>query len=123
MANKDLTQLAEKTRQLFTDQQGQFSPDDFIAVARMLGFEAFARSESQERRKLVGENYIPDVVGTNLEHALDAYKWETKIPMTEDGMIVSDFWDSSKESMPEGYELVMEGKALKKQGAGDVKAE
>ena len=48
--------------------------------------------------------------------ALQTYEWSTRIPMTEDGMIVSGFWDSSRAPMPEEYELIMEGKALVKRG-------
>ncbi|WP_027371221.1 hypothetical protein [Desulfovermiculus halophilus] len=119
MTNEELTQLAKKTRQLFVDQQGRFSPDDFIAVARELGFYAYSKSGSHEQGKIggLGDNNLPDIIGTNLQHALDYYEWRVHVPMTEDGVIVSSFWDSSKESMPEGYELVMEGKALKKRGS------
>ncbi len=83
-------------------------------MAGDLSFHAYEKSSLKEQPRLVAENYLPDIIGTNLEHALQAYKWLTHVPMTEDGQIVSGFWDSSKVPMPEGYELVMEGSVLKK---------
>ena len=52
--------------------------------------------------KPIAENYFPDIIGTNLQYAVEAYVWETHVPMTEDGKIVSGFWDRRKdEGLPQ----------------------
>ena len=37
-----------------------------------------------EREKLnpIAENYFPDIIGTKLQYAVEAYVWETHIPET-----------------------------------------
>ncbi len=84
--DQDIKELAGMVKAMLEEQRGEFRPEDFVALARELGFEAFARSEPQKTPKLVGENHIPDIIGTNLEHALQTYEWSTRIPMTEDGI-------------------------------------
>lgn len=57
------------------------------------------------------------IIGTNLNHAVDAYEWQTYTPLTEDGTIVSGFWDREKEKEPPaGYEMEPEGRFLRKSG-------
>lgn len=72
----------------------------------------------REKLKPIAENYFPDIIGTNLEYAVEAYVWETHMPMIEDGKIVSGFWDRRKgEEVPEGYEMEEGGRFLSRKGA------
>ncbi len=113
-SEQDIKELAGVVKALFEERLGSFRAEDFVAVAGELGFYAYTKTSLEEQPRLVAENYLPDISGINLEHALQAYKWKTHVPMTEDGLIVSGFWDYSKEPVPEGYELAMEGSVLKK---------
>ena len=115
---QEIRNLAQAVQELFADKLGEFREEDFKAVAWELGFYAYSKSGPHEQGKIMGlgDNNLPDIIGTNLQHALDYYEWRDQVPMTEDGMIVSGFWDSSREPMPEEYELIMEGKALVKRG-------
>jgi hypothetical protein len=46
--------------------------------------------------KMPAKNHFPDIIGINLEYALDAYDWEGWNPMTDNGITVTGFWDKSK---------------------------
>ncbi len=46
--------------------------------------------------KMLAKNYFADIMGINLEHALEAYDWEGWNPMTDNGITVTGFWDKSK---------------------------
>lgn len=60
-------------------------------------------------------SYFSEIIGINLEYALEAYDWEGWNPMTNDGVTVAGFWDKSK-GIPdtEYYELDERGVYLKK---------
>ena len=70
---------------------------------------------SKTELKMFAKNYFPDIIGINLEYALDAYDWEGWNPMTDDGITVTGFWDKSK-GVPaqEVYELDERGIYVKK---------
>ena len=51
---------------------------------------------SETNLKMFAKNYFPDIIGINLEYALDAYDWEGWHPMTDDGVTVTGFWDKRK---------------------------
>ncbi len=51
---------------------------------------------SETKLKMFAKNYFPDIIGINLEYALDPYDWEGWNPMTDDGVTVTSFWDKSK---------------------------
>ena len=115
--DEDLQALAKAVKEVFQDNRGEFSSADFIQVAGLLGFHAFEKSGSGETLKPVAENYLPDIISTNLQYAVEAYEWESYIPMTEEGVIVSGFWDRSKdEGVPEGYEMDVSGRFLRRKG-------
>ena len=115
--NEDLKKLAMAVKDLFRVKLREFRSEDFIEVAGLLGFHADEKRSSGKTVKLVAEYCLPDIIGTNLQYAVDAYAWETHVPMTEDGIIVSDFWDRSKdEGVPDGYMMDAEGKFLRKKG-------
>ena len=40
--------------------------------------------------KMLAKNYFADIMGINLEYALEAY------PMTDNGITVNGFWDKRK---------------------------
>jgi len=80
----------------------------------LLGFHAHEKGGSGKVLKPVAENYLPDLIGTNLQYAVETYVWETHVPMTDNGAIVSGFFDTSKAELPEGYEMDEERKVLVK---------
>ena len=108
--DEDLKRLAEEIKDLFRVKLREFKTEDFVKVAGLLGFHVYEKPGSGKTLKPVAENRLPDIIGTNLQYAVDAYEWETHLPMTEDEVIVSGFWDTSKgEVLPAGY--VMEAGA------------
>ena len=88
--------LAEAAKGMFLEKFGELKAEDFVAVAELLGFYAHKKTVPEERLKSVAESYFPDIIGTNLEYGVEAYVWETHVPMTEEGKIVSGFWDRRK---------------------------
>ena len=111
----EISELAKAVKGLFEDRYGEFTAEDFMAAAEALGFNVYKRAVPEEGLKPVAENYFPDIIGTNLQYAVEAYVWETHVPMTEDDKIVSGFWDRRKEDeLPEGYNLAAGGRMLKR---------
>ena len=54
---------------------------------------------------MLAKNYFADIMGINLEYALETYEWEGWNPMTDDGITVTGFWDKRKGiPNPEVYE-------------------
>ncbi len=114
--DKDLPGLAEAVKELFRVKLNEFRPEDFVKVADLLGFNAYEKGDSKEVLKPIAENYLPDLLGTNLQNAVDVYVWKTHVPMTDDGAIVSGFFDTSQaEELPEGYVMDEERRVLIKQ--------
>ena len=110
----DLKRLTGLVRDLFQAEMGDFQADDFVAVAGLLGFHAHQKRTSGSSLKLVAENCLPDIIGTNLQYAVDAYVWETHLPMTEDGVIVSGFWENKAGAvLPEGSAMDEESRFLR----------
>lgn len=110
-------ELADTVRALFRDRLGEFRAEDFTAVADLLGFHACKKTDPAEKLKPIAENALAEIIGTNLNHAVEAYEWRTHIPMTEDGAIVSGFWDREKEKEPpEGYAFDPERRFLSRKG-------
>jgi len=65
--------------------------------------------------KMLAKNHFPEIIGINLEYAVEAYEWESYIPMTEEGVIVSGFWDKRKGVPdPKVYELDEHGLYVRK---------
>jgi hypothetical protein len=113
--DEDLRRLAEAVKQLFEEGRGEFLSRDFMAVADLLGFHAREKGVAENQLKPVAENYLPDIISTNLRYAVETYQWTTHIPTTEDGIMVSGFWDRSKPGeLPKGYELEDGGKFLRR---------
>ncbi|MCK5783913.1 MAG: hypothetical protein KAH06_05665 [Desulfobacterales bacterium] len=100
--DEELQELAEAVKALFRVRPKEFRSDDFVKVANLMGFHAHEKGGSGEGLKPVAENYLPDLIGTNLQYAVEAYVWETHVPMTDDGAIVSGFFDTGKAELPEG---------------------
>lgn len=110
--------MAEKVKKWFRDELGQFREEDFVAVADYLGFDAYRKTEPGKQLKPVAENYFPDIIGRNLRYAVETFEWEAHIPMTDDGLIVSGFWDGSEgEDIPDGYEIASKGRFLIRKNA------
>ena len=113
--DEDLQVLAKAVKKVFRDNRGEFSLADFVQVAGLLGFHAFEKGGSGETLKPVAENYLPDIISTNLQYAVETYEWKTHVPITEEGVIVSGFWDRSKnEGVPDGYEMDASERFLKR---------
>ena len=51
---------------------------------------------SKRTSKMLAKNYFVDIMGINLEYALEAYEWQDWYPMTDNGIMVTGFWDKSK---------------------------
>lgn len=61
---------------------------------------------SETTPKMLAKNHFPDIIGINLEYALDTYDWEGWNPMTDDEITVTGFWNKRKGiADPEIYEL------------------
>jgi hypothetical protein len=112
--NEKYPKPAEKVRDLFRKNLGEFRPEDFFKVADLIRFHAIEKHESETPLKPRGENYLPDIIGTNLKYAMEAYQWNTLVPMTQDGVVVSDFWDREKEELPAVYEMEAGGRFLRR---------
>ena len=111
--DEGLQGLAEAVKELFRVKLKEFRSEDFVKVADLLGFNAQEKCDSGKGLKPVGENYLPDLIGTNLQNAVDAYVWKTHVPMTDDGAIVSGFFDTSKaEELPDNYVMDEERRVL-----------
>ena len=67
--DEDLQVLAKAVKKVFRDNRGEFSLADFVQVAGLLGFHAFEKAGSRETLKPVAENYLPDIISTNLQYA------------------------------------------------------
>ena len=64
----------------------------------------YREKQKIEPLKMQAEKHLPDIVGINLEYALDTYDWEGWVPMTDNGITVSGFWDKKRDlQVPEGY--------------------
>lgn len=60
--------------------------------------------------KPIAKNHLADIMGINLQYALDAFEWEDCFPMTDNGITVTGFWHSRRgDPIPEGYELAESG--------------
>ena len=58
--------------------------------------------------------HFPDIIGINLEYAIETYDWKTWRPMTADTVTVTGFWDlSTEDKLPEEYEMDRSGRFLK----------
>lgn len=60
-------------RQCFMKQYGRLEVAAVSSVFQALLAEC--ERPDAEALKMVGANHIPDLIGTNLEHALSAYEW------------------------------------------------
>lgn len=110
-ADDQLLQLAAAVRELFVARRDAFDPDDFVAVARLLGFEAWPQSSAPDTPLPQASNYFADLVGTNLAHALTAYAWGDWLPLTDDGATIAGFWNGAGgEARPAGYVLGENGR-------------
>lgn len=108
--SEQLKELAESLKALFEEKRGDFRKDDFVTVAGLLGIEAREKRPSHKAPKPIARNYFADILGTNLKHTLEAYKWEERRPLTDDGVTVAGFWDSEKtKEFPTGYEMDASG--------------
>lgn len=123
MTNKEIwAELAHKIKELFRVKLGKFRTEDFVAVVDLMGFHAYEKAATGERLKLIADHVLPEIIGTNLNYAVDAYEWQTCMPITEDGSIVSGFWDRQKDNAPPaGYEMEPRGRFLRK--IGDLRTE
>jgi hypothetical protein len=74
--SEQLKELAKSLKALFEEKRGDFRKDDFITVAGLLGFEARETRPPNKAPKPIARNYFADMIGTNLEHTLEAYEWE-----------------------------------------------
>ena len=69
---------------------------DLIEVCRVFGLEALEKAPAQKIPKMLAKNYFADIAGINLQYALETYEWKGWRPITDDGVTVAGFWDSSK---------------------------
>ena len=82
--NEKWAELADKVRALFRAGLGEFRTGDFAAVADLLGFHAHKKAGSGERLKPIADNVLPEIIGTNLNYAVESYEWRTHTPLTDD---------------------------------------
>ena len=84
--DEEMIRLAAKVKALFEERRGGFRPDDFVKAADLLGFHVCEKSGPEEQLKPMAENYLPDIINTNLQYAVENYEWRTHLPMTDDGI-------------------------------------
>jgi hypothetical protein len=107
-------ELAQALRELFTGRNGEFDVEAFVAAARVLDFDARPLHPPMATPKPLADNYLADLLGVNLAHALEAYDWKDWRPVTEDGVTISAFWRSSgAPDRPAAYELDAGGRYLR----------
>ena len=76
----------------------------------LVSFLTKSKTDLPETPKMPAKNYFADIMGTNLEFALETYDWKDWHPMTDNGLTVAGFWDSrGHKPVPEGYELDKRG--------------
>jgi hypothetical protein len=74
MADMNLrSDIVVEVRQCFMKQYGRLEVAAVSSVFQSLLAEC--ERPKAEALKMVGANHIPDLIGTNLEHALSAYEW------------------------------------------------
>lgn len=64
---------------------------------------------------MLAKNHFADIMGINLEYALETYDWQNLYPMTDNGVTVTGFWDRRK-GVPDSkvYELDERGGYVRK---------
>lgn len=88
---------------------------DLIEVCRVFGLEALEKAPAQKIPKMLAKNYFADIAGINLQYALETYEWKGWRPITDDGVTVAGFWDSSKgPEVSQGYIADVSQKYLKR---------
>jgi hypothetical protein len=73
---EQLKELAESVKALFKKKRGVFRKNDFIEVARLLGFDAREKKPSLKIPKPIARNHFADMIGTNIKNSLEVYEWE-----------------------------------------------
>ena len=112
---ESIRELANALKDLFQTKRGEFRLDDLIEVCRVFGLEALEKAPTQKTLKMLAKNHFADIAGINLQYALETYEWEGWRPITDDGVTVAGFWDSSKSpEVPQEYILDESEKYLKK---------
>lgn len=108
-----LPELAAAVRALFVAQRGTWRPEEFVGVANLLGFYAYAQGDTAEASQPLAANYFADLVGTNLAHALTTYAWGDWLPLTDDGVTIVGFWrEHGEQEWPTGYVMGETGSYL-----------
>ena len=65
--------------------------------------------------KMRAENHFPDIIGINLDYALEEYNWEGWMPVSDDAVTVTGFWNKNKgEADRDIYSLENRGAYIKK---------
>ena len=70
--DEELQGLAEAVKDLFRLRLKGFRSDDFVEVANLLGFHAHEKGDPRKVLKPVVENYLPDIISTNLQYVVEA---------------------------------------------------
>lgn len=56
--------------------------------------------------QLWAASHFDDLIGTNLQHAVENFVWEEWRPITADGKTIADFWNlAAAPALPPGYTL------------------
>ncbi len=107
-------ELADAIKELFQSRRGEFRLEDLIEVLKEFRLAAIEKLPAHLAGKMYARNYFADIIGTNLEYALEEYEWEKWRPMTSNGITITGFWDSSKETeIPQDYVADKSGRYLK----------
>ena len=112
---QEVKELASAVKKMLEEKYGEFRADDLIEVCRELGLQAWERAPIRDSTgKMQAYKHIPEIIGINLEYAIETYDWEDWRPMTSNGITVTGFWDLRKgDELPEGYEMDLSGRFLK----------
>jgi len=107
-------ELADAIKEIFKSRRGEFRIEDLIEVLKEFRLAAIEKRPAHLAGKMYARNNFADIIGTNLEHALEEYEWKEWCPMTINGITITGFWDLSKEAeIPEDYVADESGRYLK----------
>ena len=82
----------------------------------LVSFLTERKSDLPKTPKMQAKNHLADIMGINLEYALETYDWQHWHPMTDNGITVTGFWDKRKGVPdPEVYELDERGVYVRKE--------
>lgn len=86
-----IKKFAFLVKNCFEERFGSLEQCDLKEVFKELERMVIDHRKPIECPKMHGGKHLPEIVGTNLEHALRVYEWGDIRPVSKDGKTVSGF--------------------------------